>query len=50
MPKLTCPDCDREVGVHELETKTVARTQGFDTHYRCPFCRSDVENVFERMT
>lgn len=49
MPKMTCPDCDRDVALHELQTKTVARRQGFDTRYRCPFCRSDVDNVFERL-
>lgn len=49
MPKVRCSDCDRKVGMHELETKTVAQTTGFNTRYRCPFCRTDIENVSENI-
>jgi endogenous inhibitor of DNA gyrase (YacG/DUF329 family) len=45
MPTVRCPDCGRDIGMHELETKTVARRDGFATHYRCPYCRSAVEDV-----
>jgi hypothetical protein len=31
--------------MHELEAKTVAQSDGFATRYRCPFCRSDVDDV-----
>jgi len=31
--------------MHELQTRTIARTTGFDTNYRCPFCRSDFDEV-----
>lgn len=49
MPKLACPDCERDVAMRELETQTVAQRNGFETTYRCPFCRSDFENVQELM-
>lgn len=49
MPKVQCTDCGRDVGMHELETKTVAQTTGFDTRYRCPFCSSDIDNVADNM-
>jgi len=49
MPKLACPDCDRDVAMHELETQTVARPNGFETNYRCPFCRADFEDVSDLM-
>lgn len=45
MPKLECPDCAREVGVHELDTQTVAAGGTFTTRIRCPFCRSTFEDV-----
>ena len=45
MPKLECPDCDREVAMHELDTQTVAARGTFTTTYRCPFCRSPFEDV-----
>lgn len=47
MPTLACPDCGREVAMRELDTRTVARPNGFETTYCCPFCRSDVEDVGE---
>ena len=50
MPKMDCPDCGRSIAVHELEAKTVAQSSGFKTRYRCPFCRSDVEDVQKRLT
>jgi hypothetical protein len=31
--------------MHELEAKTVAQSSGFNTRYRCPFCRADVGDV-----
>ncbi len=49
MPKVDCPDCGRAIAMHELETKTVAQTEGFDTHYRCPFCRSELGDVSNRL-
>jgi transposase-like protein len=49
MPKVTCPDCGRDIAMHELEAKTTAKRNGFDTRYRCPFCRADVENVADRI-
>ena len=45
MPKVTCPECEQSIAMHELEAKTVAQSSGFATHYRCPFCRADVEDV-----
>ena len=47
MPKLACPDCGRDVAMHELDTQTVARTSGFETNYRCPFCRTNFDDVAE---
>lgn len=47
MPKVNCPDCGRDIGMHELETKTVAQSDGFDTRYRCPFCRTEMNDVTE---
>ncbi|MFB6167849.1 MAG: hypothetical protein ABEJ43_03280 [Haloferacaceae archaeon] len=49
MPKVDCPDCGRAIAMHELEAKTVAQSNGFETRYRCPFCRSDVEDVRKRL-
>ena len=43
--KVACPDCSRSIAMHELETKTVAQRNDFQTNYRCPFCRSDINNV-----
>ena len=45
MPKLACPDCERDVAMHELDTQTVAQRSGFQTTYRCPFCRSNFDDV-----
>jgi len=49
MPKLSCPDCDRHIAMHELEANTVTQRDGFDTSYRCPFCRGDIEDVGSRL-
>jgi DNA-directed RNA polymerase subunit RPC12/RpoP len=48
MPKVHCSDCEREVAMHELETKTVAQRDGFDTRYRCPFCHADLGDVTQQ--
>lgn len=45
VPKFDCPDCDRGIAMHELETRTVAQRTGFETNYRCPFCGADFEDV-----
>ena len=45
MPKVDCPDCQRSIAMHELETRTIAQTTGFQTNYRCPFCRTDFESI-----
>ncbi|QLG60229.1 hypothetical protein [Halorarum salinum] len=47
MPKVNCPDCGRGIGMHELEAKTTAQSGGFSTRYRCPFCRTDMDDVTE---
>lgn len=49
VPKVQCPDCGRQIAMHELEANTVAQSSGFDTSYRCPFCRSDVDDVTNHM-
>lgn len=49
MPKLACPECGRDVAMHELDTQTVAQRNGFETNYRCPFCRTDFEDVAKLM-
>ena len=43
--KVACPDCGRSIAMHELETRTVAQRNDFQTNYRCPFCRSDINDV-----
>lgn len=43
--KLECPDCGRAIAMHELETRTVAQSTGFRTSYRCPFCRTDFDDI-----
>ena len=48
--KIACPDCERGVAMHELETKTIAGKTGFTTNYRCPFCRSDFEDIAESIS
>lgn len=45
--KVACPDCGRSIAMHELETRTVAQRNDFRTNYRCPFCRSDINDVGE---
>ena len=47
MTKVSCPDCERNIAMHELETQTVAQRSEFQTNYRCPFCRFDIQNVAE---
>jgi hypothetical protein len=47
VPKLTCSECGRQIGMHELEAKTTAQSGGFSTRYRCPFCQTDLEDVTE---
>ncbi|WP_435126530.1 hypothetical protein [Halobaculum sp. D14] len=47
MPKVHCPDCGRQIGMHELEAKTTTQSSGFSTRYRCPFCRTDMDDVTE---
>jgi DNA-directed RNA polymerase subunit RPC12/RpoP len=49
MPKVHCIECGRDVGMHELEAKTVTKRDGFDTRYRCPYCQTDIENVAENL-
>ena len=49
MPKVECPDCERPIAVHELEAKTVAQPSGFETRYRCPFCRADLTDIPGRL-
>jgi len=31
--------------MHELGTRTVAQPGGFKTTYRCPFCRTDFDDI-----
>ncbi|MFB6253414.1 MAG: hypothetical protein ABEI06_02265 [Halobacteriaceae archaeon] len=45
MPDLNCPDCGQSIAMHELETSTVAQSEGFKTKYRCPFCHTDFEDI-----
>jgi len=47
VPKLTCSECNRQIGMHELEAKTTAQSGEFSTRYRCPFCQTDLEDVTE---
>jgi transposase-like protein len=49
MPKVHCAGCGRDIAMHELEAKTVARSSGFDTRYRCPFCHEDVNDVADNL-
>lgn len=49
MPKVNCPDCGSDIAMHELEAKTVAQSSGFSTRYRCPFCRTDMDQVDEHI-
>ena len=35
--------------MHELETRTIAQSSGFATNYRCPFCRTDFEEVGDHL-
>lgn len=49
VPKVNCPDCGRQIGMHELEAKTTAQSGGFSTRYRCPFCRTDMDDVTEHL-
>lgn len=45
MSDLECPECGRAIAIYELETRTVAQTEGFRTTYQCPFCRAEFEDV-----
>ena len=45
MSKVVCPDCSRDVAMHELDTQTVAAGGTFTTTYRCPFCRTAFDDV-----
>jgi len=38
VPDIECPECDRRIAMHELETRTVARPDEFETTYQCPYC------------
>jgi transposase-like protein len=49
VPKVDCPECERGIAMHELETRTIAQSTGFETTYRCPFCRSGFDDVAELM-
>jgi DNA-directed RNA polymerase subunit RPC12/RpoP len=49
MAKVHCTECGRDVGMHELEAKTVTERDGFSTTYRCPYCRTNMEDVAERL-
>ena len=44
VPKVRCPECGRDVAMHELEARTVAQRSGFKTTYRCPFCRAEFDS------
>lgn len=35
--------------MHELEANTVAQRSGFSTNYRCPYCRTDFEDVSKHL-
>jgi hypothetical protein len=50
MVTVSCDGCGRDVAVRELEAKTVARASGFDTRYRCPFCRTDIDGIAEKLS
>lgn len=45
MPEIECPECGRAIAMHELETRTVATREEFETTYRCPYCGADFEDV-----
>jgi DNA-directed RNA polymerase subunit M/transcription elongation factor TFIIS len=47
--KLECPECETSIAMHELETRTVAQSEGFETFYRCPYCGADFEDVAQMM-
>jgi DNA-directed RNA polymerase subunit RPC12/RpoP len=44
VPETECPECGREIAMHELETRTVATRDEFETTYRCPYCGHDFED------
>lgn len=44
MPETECPECGHEIAMHELETRTVATRDEFETTYRCPYCGHDFED------
>jgi uncharacterized C2H2 Zn-finger protein len=45
VPDLECPDCERIITMLDLETRTVAQSDGFRTTYRCPYCGAEFEDV-----
>ncbi|AGN01564.1 hypothetical protein L593_08095 [Salinarchaeum sp. Harcht-Bsk1] len=49
MPKVACPECDRQIAMHELEANTVTESGGFSTSYRCPYCRGSIEDVADHL-
>ncbi|WP_197409676.1 hypothetical protein [Haloferax profundi] len=49
MPAVQCRTCGRDVGVHEIETTTRTSAGGFDTRYRCPYCREEMRDVKTRI-
>lgn len=45
VPDIDCPECEAEIAMHELETKTIAQSEGFETNYVCPYCGAVFEDV-----
>lgn len=45
VPDIECPECGRRIATHELETRTVATQDEFETTYRCPYCGGDFPDV-----
>ncbi|ELZ95047.1 hypothetical protein C440_08222 [Haloferax mucosum ATCC BAA-1512] len=49
MPAVQCRECGRDIGVHEIETTTQTTPDGFDTRYRCPYCKQEMRDVKTRI-
>ena len=49
MSQLDCPECGRDLSLHQLDTQTIAQRNGFETTYRCPFCRADVGDLQQHL-